>query len=173
MTRPVVLVIVVALLGAAAANASSPGDAVYRKLCRSIEARHVRALFTEPVAPIQLGGSSDCAFYPRGGQALLDGVRVFLRIDDGDKTLWNHVGDRPYGRFRTLGGVGDHAKWGYQSGRLPSVVDARRGTFTCTVMPSGTGPTYAEGSGAPLTAARAYAVRLLALCSDVFAAYRQ
>jgi len=171
--RLVLVALTVGLLGAGAASASSPGDAVYRKLCRSIQARHVRVLFTTAVAPIQLGGSSDCAFYPRGGQALLDGVRVFLRVDDGDKTLWNHSGDRPYGRFRPLAGVGDHAKWGYESGRLPSVADARRGTFTCTVMPSGSGSTYAGGAGPPLAAARAYAVRLLALCADVFAAYRQ
>jgi hypothetical protein len=171
--RLVVVALTVALLGAGAAGAASPGDAVYRKLCRSIQARHVRALFTMPVAPIQLGGSSDCAFHPRGGQALLDGVRVFLRIDDGDKSLWDHRGDRPYGRFRTLSGAGRQAKWGYQSGRLPSVVDARKGTFTCTVMPSGSGSTYATGSGTPLAAARAYAGRLVALCADVFAAYRQ
>jgi hypothetical protein len=163
-----VCALAVALLGAAAANASTPGDAVYRKLCRSIQTRHVRALFTTAVAPIQLGGSSDCAFYPKGGQALLDGVRVFLRADDGDRTLWNHRGDRPYGRFRSLG---QHAKWGYESGRLPSVVDARKGTFTCTLMPRGSGTTYATGSGPPLAAAHAYAVRLLALCDDVFAAY--
>jgi hypothetical protein len=159
-----------ALVGTASAHAAAPGDAVYRKLCRSIQARHVRALFTTAVAPIQLGGSSDCAFYPRGGQALLDGVRVFLRIDDGDKTLWNHRGDRPYGQFRALGGK---AKWGYETGRLPSVVDARRGTFTCTVMPSGGGSAYATGPGTPLAAARAYATRLLALCGDVFAAHHQ
>lgn len=171
MPRLAVCVVLLAFVGAAAANAANPPSAaVYHKLCRSIQPRHVRALFTKPVAPIQLGGSSDCAFSPRGGQALLDGVRVFLRIDDGDKTLWNHVGDRPYGRFRALGAT---AKWGYESGRLPSVLDARSGTFTCTVMPSGSGSTYATGSGAALTAARAYAARLLALCDDVFAAYRK
>ena len=60
---------------------------------------------------------------------------VFLRIDDGDQTLWKHRGDHPYGTFRMLSGAGQHAKWGYQGGRLPSVVDARSGTFTCTLIP--------------------------------------
>jgi hypothetical protein len=41
-----------------------------------------------------------------------------------------------------LVGIAAHAKWGYQSGRLPSVVDARR-----------------------------YAQKLLLLCGDVFAAF--
>jgi hypothetical protein len=100
----------------AAGAAAPPTEATYRKLCRSIQAEHVRALFTVPLAPIRLGGSSDCAFAPKGGNALVDGVQVFLRIDDGDQTLWKHRGDHPYGTFRTLTGAGQHAKWGYQGG---------------------------------------------------------
>ena len=80
-----------ALVAATAAHAgTAPSEAEYHKLCRAIHPAHVRALFTAPVAPIQLGGTSDCAFFPRGGNALVNGVRVFLRIDDGDKTLWLH-----------------------------------------------------------------------------------
>jgi hypothetical protein len=162
-----------ALIAAAAAAAGAPpSEAVYRKLCRSIRAEHVRALFTTPVAPIQLGGSSDCAFSPRGGSALVDGVQVFLRIDDGDQTLWKHRGDHPYGTFRTLTGAGQHAKWGYQGGRVPSVVDARKGTFTCTLIPGETGTKFALEPGPALKTARAFATHLLRLCADAFAAYR-
>jgi hypothetical protein len=160
-----------ALVCATAASAGSPGDAVYRKLCRAIRPQHVRALFQGPVAPIRLGGSSDCAFSPRGTTPELEGVRVFLRIDDGDQTLWRHLGDRPYGTFRWLSTTGRRAKWGYDGGRLPSVVDARTGTFTCTLIPAGT-TGLAVPSGSPVAAARAYARRLLALCDDVFAAHR-
>ena len=156
----------------AAAAAAPPGDAVYRTLCRSIQARHVRALFVRPVAPIELGGTSDCAFHPRGGNALVDGVRVFLRIDDGDRTLWLHRHDRSYGTFRRITGAGSAAKWGYESGRVPSVVDARTGTFTCTVMPASGGTAFAREPGTPLVAARTFASRLVALCADVFAAHR-
>lgn len=164
---------VLVLAGAAAATASSPpNDAVYRKLCRSIRLQHVRALFTAPLAPIHLGGSSDCAFSPKGGNALVDGVQVFLRIDDGDQTLWQHRGDHPYGAFRTLAGAGQHAKWGYQGGRVPSVVDARTGTFTCTLIPGDVGTKLALGPGPALTTARTFAQHLLRLCGDVFAAYR-
>ncbi len=164
-----------AAVGAAAApraHAAPPSEAVYRKLCRAVRAQHVRDLFTVPLAPIRLGGSSDCAFAPRGGNASSDGVRMFLRIDDGDQTLWKHLGDRPYGTFRPLKGAGALAKWGYLGRRLPSVVDARSGTFTCTLIPSGTGTKFAQSSGSPLTAARAFAVKLLRLCADVFAAHR-
>jgi hypothetical protein len=84
------------------------GRATVSKLCRAIRAEHVRALFTTPVAPIQLGGSSDCAFFSRGGTPFGAGVQVFLRIDDGDQTLWKHRGDHPYGKFR------------FARGRLPS-----------------------------------------------------
>ena len=169
--RPVrSLVVLVALAATTAAYAApAPSEAEYHKLCRAITPVHVRALFTAPVAPIQLGGTSDCAFFPRGGNALIDGVRVFLRIDDGDKTLWLHRGDHPYGTFRTLAA---QAKWGYQSGRLPSVVDARHGTFTCTVIPTVGGTKFARTPGTALVAARRYAQRLLLLCGDVFAAYR-
>jgi hypothetical protein len=129
-------------------------------------------LFSGPVAPIQLGGTSDCAFFPMGGNALINGVRVFLRIDDGDQTLWKHRGDRPYGAFRVLLGTTVRAKWGYLSGRLPSVVDARRGAFTCTVIPTAGGTKFTSFPGTALAAARRYSLRLVALCGDVFAAYR-
>jgi hypothetical protein len=166
-------VVALALLAAHPAGATSPPtDATYRKLCRAIEPAHVHALFTVPVAPIQLGGSSDCAFFPKGGSALVNGVEVFLRIDDGDQRLWKHRGDHSYGRFRTLTGAGQRAKWGYQGGRLPSVVDARTGTFTCTVIPADGGRAYVLGSGPALAVARGYAERLIKLCADVFAAYR-
>lgn len=160
------------LAGAAAAHAGpAPSEAEYHKLCRAIRAAHVRSLFTAPVAPIQVGGTSDCAFFPRGANALTNGVRVFLRIDDGDQTLWKHRGDRPYGTFRSLAGIAAHAKWGYQSGRLPSVVDARHGTFTCTVIPTVGGAKFTPSPGTALAAARRYAQRLLLLCGDVFASY--
>jgi hypothetical protein len=167
----VALVLGVLLALPASVRAGSPGDAVYRKLCRAIHPQHVRALFTGPVAPIRLGGSSDCAFSVRGAVPELDGVRVFLRVDDGDQTLWKHLGDRPYGTFRSLSTKGGRAKWGYEGGRLPSVVDARSGTFTCTLIPAGS-KGLAVPAGTPLAAARAYAHRLLALCDDVFAAHR-
>ena len=155
----------------AASAAAPPSESTYRKLCRSIQAQHVRALFTTPLAPIHLGGSSDCAFSPRGGNALVDGVQVFLRIDDGDQMLWKHVGDRPYGTFRALTGVGQHAKWGYQGGRVPSVVDARTGTFTCTLIPGDVVTKFALAHGSALATARTFAQHLLRLCADVFAAY--
>jgi hypothetical protein len=161
-----------ALVAAGSLHASAPPtEAEYHKLCRAIAAQHVRALFTVPVAPIQLGGSSDCAFFPRGGSTV-GGVRVFLRIDDGDQTLWKHRGDHPYGVFRTLTGAGQHAKWGYQGGRQPSVVDARSGTFTSTIIPGDDGAKFVDTAGTPLTAAAASAGRLIRLCADVFAAYR-
>jgi len=166
------LVVLVALAVTAAAHAApAPTEAEYHKLCRAINPAHVRPLFTAPAAPIQVGGSSDCAFYPRGGNALVNGVRVFLRIDDGDETLWKQKGDHPYGAFRSLVGIAAHAKFGYQSGRLPSVVDARRGTFTCTVIPTAGGTRFTPSLGTALAAARRYAQRLLLLCGDVFAAY--
>jgi hypothetical protein len=149
-----------------------PTEATYRKLCRAIRVQHVRALFTAPVAPIKLGGSSDCAFFPRGGNAFAGGVQVFLRIDDGDQTLWKHRGDHPYGKFRPLAGPGDHAKWGYQVGRRPSVVDARKNTFTCTLIPADGGTGFVGFPGSAVTAARSFAERAVRLCADVFAAYR-
>jgi hypothetical protein len=148
-----------------------PTEAEYRKLCHAIQARHVRALFAVPIAPIQLGGSSDCAFFPRGGDPFSDGVLVFLRIDDGDQMLWQHRGDRPYGKFRALAGAGDRGKWGYEGGRLPSVVDARRGTFTCTLIPAAGGTKFTRDGGTNLSAAQSFARRALRLCADVFAAY--
>ena len=156
---------------AAATSGAPPSDAVYRKLCRAIQTQHVRALFTVPIAAIQLGGSSDCSFFPRGGNALVDGVQVFLRIDDGDQTLWKHRGDHPYGRFRALTGAGQRAKWGYQGGRLPSVVDARTSTFTCTLIPGDVSTKFALARGPALSTARTFAQHLLRLCADVFAAY--
>ena len=170
------LVAALALFSVAAAavppwrSAQSPGDAVYRELCRAIRLEHVRALFTGPVAPIRLGGDADCAFSPRGKDPEVVGVKVFLRIDDGNRLLWAHRGDRPYGTFRWLSKAGRLAKWGYQAGRLPSVVDARSGSFTCTLIPTGT-VGLAIPAGPALAAARSYARRLLALCDDVFTAH--
>ncbi len=155
---------------AAAPRAQSPGDAVYRKLCRAIGPQHVRALFSGAVAPIRLGGDADCAFSPQGSDPEVAGVKVFLRIDDGDRTLWAHRGDRPYGTFHWLSKTGHLAKWGYEGGRLPSVVDARRGSFTCTLIPVGMAG-LAIPTGPALAAARTYARRLLALCDDVYAAH--
>ena len=55
------LVVLVALAVTAAAHAApAPTEAEYHKLCRSIHPAHVRALFTGAVAPIQVGGTSDC-----------------------------------------------------------------------------------------------------------------
>jgi hypothetical protein len=164
-----VLISVAAASASAAGSAQSPGDAVYRALCRAIRPEHVRALFTGPVAPIRLGGNADCAFSPRGKDPEVAGVKVFLRINDGDRMLWAHRGDRPYGTFRWLSRTGRLAKWGYEAGRLPSVVDARRGSFTCTLIPVGTSG-LAIPAGPALAAARSYARRLLALCDDVYAA---
>jgi hypothetical protein len=161
---------VAAAAASVALSAGSPGDAVYRKLCRAIRPQHVRALFSGAVAPIRLGGDADCSFSPRGGDPEVAGVKVFLRIDDGDRTLWAHRGDRSYGTFRWLSKTGRLAKWGYEGGRLPSVVDARRGSFTCTLIPVGTAG-LAIPSGPALAAARSYARRLLALCDDVYAAH--
>jgi hypothetical protein len=152
-------------------TSAPPTEATYRRLCRAIGVQHVRALFTVPVAPIQLGGSSDCAFFPRGGNAAT-GVQVFLRIDDGDQTLWKHRGDHPYGKFRTLAVAGGRAKWGYEVGRLPSVVDARKNTFTCTIIPAGGGTGLVKPPGSALTAAQSFAARAVRLCADVFAADR-
>ncbi len=174
------LLCVLIALGAAGAvlaagrgtTAAPPTEATYRKLCRAIRTQHVRALFTTPVAPIHLGGSSDCAFLPRGGAAFGAGVQVFLRIDDGDQTLWKHRGDHPYGKFRPLAVPRAQAKWGYQGGRLPSVVDARDGTFTCTLIPAGGGTGLVGFPGPALTAARSFAERAVRLCEDVFAAHR-
>jgi hypothetical protein len=172
MRRLVVCAGLLALSSAVVAHAGpAPSDAEYHKLCRAIRPAHVRALFTAPAAPIQLGGTSDCAFFPRGGNALTNGVRVFLRIDDGDQTLWKHRGDHPYGTFRSLMGIAARVKWGYESGRLPSVVDARRGTFTCTVIPTVGGTKFTPSPGTAIAAARRYAQRLSLLCGDVFAAY--
>jgi hypothetical protein len=165
--------LVVSLILAATATAGAPpSNAEYRHLCRSIQAQHVRTLFTAAVAPIHLGGSSDCAFSSKGGNALVNGVQVFLRIDDGDQTLWKHRGDHPYGTFRVLTGAGQHAKWAYQGGRAPSVVDARSGTFTCTLIPGDDVTKFALAKGPALTTARSFAKNLLRLCADVFAAYR-
>jgi len=163
------IVALLTLSSAAATAAQSPGDAVYRRLCRAIRTQDVRPLFSHAAAPIRLGGDADCAFFPRGGDPEVAGVKVFLRINDGDKTLWAHRGDRPYGTFRSLSKTGRRAKWGYEGGRLPSVVDARRGSFTCTVIPVGTAGLAIPAGGA-LSAARTYALRLLALCDDVYAA---
>jgi hypothetical protein len=171
--------VVCALLGstsaafAAAAHrtAAPPSEAVYRKLCRAIKAKDVRPLFTAALAPVELGGSSDCAFFTRGSTAD-EGVRVYLRIDDGDQTLWKHIGDRSYGKFRSIAGAGDRAKWGYLGGSLPAIVDARKGTFTCTVIPEAGGTGFASRAGSPLVAARSFAQRALRLCVDVFAARR-
>jgi hypothetical protein len=169
------LLAMLALSSAAAAAPSTvrqgppPSNAVYRKLCRAIRPQHVRALFSGAAAPIRLGGDADCAFSPRGGNPEVAGVKVFLRIDDGDRMLWAHRGDRAYGTFRAISKTGRLAKWGYEGGRLPSVVDARRGSFTCTLIPVGTAG-LAVPAGPALAAARAYAQRLLALCDDVYAA---
>ncbi len=173
MRTAVVCLVAGALLAVtvAASAAAPPTEVTYRKLCRSIQAQHVRALFTAPLAPIHLGGSSDCAFSPKGGNALVDGVQVFLRIDDGDQMLWKHLGDRPYGTFRALTGVGQHAKWGYQGGRVPSVVDARTGTFTCTLIPGDVVTKFALARRPALATARTFAQHMLRLCADVFAAY--
>jgi hypothetical protein len=168
---PTLLFVVLALSSATAAVASAPpSDAVYRELCRAIKPQHVQPLFTGAVAPIRLGGDADCAFSPRGGNPEVAGVKVFLRIDDGDRTLWAHRGDRPYGTFRWLSKSGRLAKWGYQRGRLPSVLDARRRSFTCTLIPVGTAG-LAIPAGPALAAARTYAHRLLGVCDDVYAAY--
>jgi hypothetical protein len=166
----VALLVVSSAVTLAASAAGGPDDAVYRKLCRAIRPEHVRPLFNGAIAPIRLGGDADCAFSRRGGDPELAGVKVFLRIDDGDRTLWAHRGDRPYGTFRRLSTTGRLAKWGYQGGRLPSVVDARRGSFTCTLIPVGTSG-LAIPNGPALAAARTYARRLLTLCDDVFAAH--
>jgi hypothetical protein len=160
------------LAGGRQQTAAPPTEATYRKLCRAIRVQHVRALFTTAVAPIQLGGSSDCAFFPHGGSAFGAGIQVFLRIDDGDQTLWKHRGDHPYGQFRPLAVAGSQAKWGYQGGRRPSVVDARHGTFTCTLIPANGGPGFVGLPGPALTAARLFAERAVRLCEDVFTAHR-
>jgi hypothetical protein len=160
------------LAGGRKQTAAPPTEATYRKLCRAIRVQHVRALFATAVAPIQLGGSSDCAFFPRGGSTFGAGLQVFLRIDDGDQTLWKHRGDHPYGTFRPLAVAGAQAKWGYQSGRRPSVVDARDGTFTCTLIPASGGPGFVGFPGPALTAARSFAERAVRICEDVFTARR-
>lgn len=153
----------------APAQAKSPDD-VYARLCRAIKPGHVRMLFNGAVAPIRLGGDADCAFSPRGRDPEVAGVKVFLRINDGDRMLWSHRGDRSYGAFRRLATTGRLAKWGYEGGRLPSVIDARRGSFTCTLIPVGTAG-LAIPTGPALAAARTYARRLLKLCDDVYAAH--
>ncbi len=155
----------------AATRAKGPSDAVYRKLCLAIKPGHVQALFNGAVARIRLGGDADCAFSRRGSDPEVAGVKVFLRIDDGDRTLWNHRGDRAYGSFSWLSKTGPTGKGGYEGGRLPSVVDARRGSFTCTLIPVGT-TGLATPAGPALADARIYAERLLALCDDVYAARR-
>ena len=168
--RALILLLALTIVSAASA-AKPPSEAVYRQLCRSIKPAHVRALFTKPAAPIVLGGDADCTFSPRTDGIAVSGVEVFLRIDDGDRLLWAHRGDRSYGTFRWLSKSGRLAKWGFEGDPTPAAVDARRGSFTCTLIPFGaTG--LAIPSGPALTAARAYAVRLLPLCDDVYAARR-
>jgi len=154
----------------AALSGQPPSDAEYRTLCRSFGPQHVRALFRGAVAPIRLGGAADCAFSPRGGNPEVTGVKVFLRIDDGDRTLWAHHGDRPYGTFHWLSKTGRLSKWGYEGGRLPSIVDARHASFTCTLIPIGTAGLAIPG-GPAFAAARTYAQRLLTLCDDVYRTY--
>ena len=97
---------VAAAAASVAPSARGQGEAVYRKLCCAIQLQHVRVLFGGAVAPIRLGGDTDCAFSPQGGDPEVAGVKVFLRIDDGDRTLWAHRGDRPYGTFRWLSKTG-------------------------------------------------------------------
>ena len=87
---------VAAAAASVAPSARGQGEAVYRKLCCAIQLQHVRVLFGGAVAPIRLGGDADCAF-SQGGDPEVAGVKVFLRIDDGNRTLWAHRGDRPYG----------------------------------------------------------------------------
>jgi hypothetical protein len=68
----------------AALSGQPPSDAEYRTLCRSFGPQHVRALFRGAVARI--------------------------RINDGDRTLWAHHGDRPYGTFHWLSKTGRLSK---------------------------------------------------------------
>jgi len=156
-----------ALQSAVAAHAAppAPSDAEYHKLCGDQAATFARSSLAGAADPARR--PSDCAFFPRRN-ALTNGIRVFLRIDDGDQTLWS-TGDHPYGTF-AAGGDRARAKWGYQSGRLPSVVDARRGAFTCTVIPSrgtkvhalpGNGPRPRALCAAALTALRRRLRRVL------------
>ena len=87
---------VAAAAATVAPSARGQGEAVYHKLCCAIQLQHVRVLFGGTVAPIRLRGDADCAFSPQGGDPEVAGVKVFLRIDDGNRTLWAHRGDRPY-----------------------------------------------------------------------------
>ena len=85
------LVVLVALAVKAPSRTPAPRRARRSTTsCAARSSRRTSAALHGAGAPIQLGGSSDCAFFPRGGNALVNGVRVFLRIDDGDQTLWKH-----------------------------------------------------------------------------------
>ncbi len=133
-------------------------------------------LFRRPIGPMHTGGSSDCQFSPSGSTDDTDTLKVYLRIGDADKTLYDHVGDISYGTFQPLTGVGYQAKWGSYPHSAPTIVDVRHGHFTCSVIPpyaievltlphagSATDPTVAR------TAAQAYATQIAQLCHDVFA----
>jgi hypothetical protein len=146
----------------------------YPALCRRIDPADAQRLFRVRLGLMTTGGSSDCQFAPRGSTSDLETVRVYLRIHDGDKTLYDHVGDIDYGTFRELDGLGYQAKWAAGPGTAPTVVDVRDGSFTCTVIPPSdpevTALRTSGGAGSHVAPAQAasYALEIGALCRDIF-----
>ncbi len=122
------------------------------------------------------GGASDCQFAPKGSESGIRTLNVYLRLHDGDKTLYDHVGDISYGTFRALTGLGYQAKWGSSGGGPPTVVDVRSSPFTCTVIPPTTEddltldhPGLATDAPIDPAVAAAFARALGRLCTDIFA----
>ncbi len=155
-----------------------PTQDPYPALCRLIAVPDAQSLFSRPLGPMTTGGGSDCQFAPRGTASDADILKVYLRLDDGDKTLFNHVGDISYGRFTPLTGLGYQAKWGSQGFGPPTVVDVRSGSFTCTVIPpSNEAATTLDHPGqetdAPIdrSASTAFARSIGLLCRDIFRAH--
>ena len=145
----------------------------YPALCRKIAPAHVQALYRRPLAPMQLGGSSDCSFKPTGSTSDSDSLKVYLRIKDADKMLFNHIGDIDYGTFTAMDGLGGPAKWARRPGSPPTAVDVRRGSFSCTVIPPADlgvmRITTVGGTSVAVPAAAAYARLAARICTDVLA----
>jgi hypothetical protein len=149
----------------------------YPALCRLIAVPDAQRLFRKPLGQMTTGGGSDCQFAPRGSFSDADTLKVYLRRGDGDKTLFNHIGDIGYGRFTPLTGLGYQAKWASQRFIPITVVDVRKGSFTCTVIPPQNEavttlahPGRATDQPVPRPIATAFARAVGTLCSDIFSA---
>lgn len=161
--------------GGHSGHSGHPHSDPYPALCRKIDPADAAALFSKPIGAMTSGGTSDCQFAPRGSLDDTQALKVFLRIHDADKTLFDHIGDISYGRFRPLHGLGYTAKWGSTKDSAPTVVDVRKGVFTCTVIPpSDLSVLAVDHAGVAAhramttTTAAAFAGKIGQLCRDVF-----